>query len=168
MTAEKIIIGADHAGFPLKEAIKPLLGGLGIEVTDAGTDCDRSVDYPDFAACVAKAVATGAFPRGILICGSGVGMAIVANRFPGVRAALCLDEETARLSRMHNDANILVLAGRKTEPAQAEGIVRVWLTTPFEGGRHQARLDKIRETEQQLQGKTEPPPVAQNTRRGPV
>ncbi len=168
MTAEKIIIGADHAGFPLKEAIKPLLAGMGIEVTDAGTDCDRSVDYPDFAACVAKAVATGAFPRGILICGSGVGMAIVANRFPGVRAALCLDEETARLSRMHNDANILVLAGRKTEPAEAEGIVRAWLTTPFEGGRHQARLDKIRATEQQLQGETEQPVVAQDTRRGPV
>jgi ribose 5-phosphate isomerase B len=110
------------------------------------------VDYPDFAACVAEAVATGSYPRGILICGSGVGMAIVANRFPGVRAALCLDEETARLSRMHNDANILVLAGRKTDGAAAQGIVRVWLTTPFEGGRHQARLDKIRETEQKLRG----------------
>ncbi|MHB8771280.1 MAG: ribose 5-phosphate isomerase B [Syntrophales bacterium] len=168
MTAEKIIIGADHAGFPLKEAIKPLLGTLGIEVTDAGTDCDHSVDYPDFAACVAKEVATGAYPRGILICGSGVGMSIVANRFPGVRAALCLDEETARLSRMHNDANILVLAGRKTDPAKAEGIVRVWLTTPFEGGRHQARLDKIRETEQKLQEETTQYPAAENTRRGPV
>lgn len=151
MSSEKIIIGADHAGFALKEAIKPVLAKMGIEVTDAGTDCERSVDYPDFAACVAKAVATGAFARGILICGSGVGMSIVANRFPGVRAALCLDEETARLSRQHNDANILVLAGRKTDPARAEGIVRVWLTTPFEGGRHQARLDKIRETEEQLQ-----------------
>ena len=85
--------------------------------------------------------------RGILICGSGVGMSIVANRFPGVRAALCLDEETARLSRMHNDANILVLAGRKTDPETALRIVRVWLTTPFEGGRHQRRLDKIREME---------------------
>ena len=91
MAKEKIIIGADHAGFPLKEAIKPLLAEMGLEVTDAGTDCERSVDYPDFAACVAEAVATGTYPRGILICGSGVGMAIVANRFPGVRAALCLD-----------------------------------------------------------------------------
>ncbi len=152
MAREKIIIGADHAGFPLKEAIKPLLTEMGLDVTDAGTDCERSVDYPDFAACVAEAVATGIYPRGILICGSGVGMAIVANRFPGVRAAICLDEETARLSRMHNDANILVLAGRKTDSATAHGIVRVWLTTPFEGGRHQARLDKIRETELKLHG----------------
>ncbi|MBE0557803.1 MAG: RpiB/LacA/LacB family sugar-phosphate isomerase, partial [Proteobacteria bacterium] len=86
MANEKIIIGADHAGFPLKEAIKPVLADMGLVVTDAGTDCERSVDYPDFAACVAEAVATGTYPRGILICGSGVGMAIVANRFPGVRA----------------------------------------------------------------------------------
>ena len=150
MAAGKIIIGADHAGFPLKEAIKPLLAEMGLEVTDAGTDCERSVDYPDFAARVAEAVATGVYPRGILICGSGVGMSIVANRFPGVRAALCLDEETARLSRMHNDANILVLAGRKTDPETALRIVRVWLTTPFEGGRHQRRLDKIREMESKL------------------
>ena len=94
---------------------------MGLDVTDAGTDCEQSVDYPDFAACVAEAVATGIYPRGILICGSGVGMAIVANRFPGVRAALCLDEETARLSRMHNDANILVLAGRKTDRRRPRG-----------------------------------------------
>ncbi len=152
MAAGKIIIGADHAGFPLKEAIKPFLTQMGQEVTDAGTDGEKSVDYPDFGARVAEAVATGTYPRGILICGSGVGMSIVANRFPGVRAALCLDEETARLSRMHNDANILVLAGRKTDKAKAEGIVRVWLTTPFEGGRHQARLDKIRKTELKLHG----------------
>jgi ribose 5-phosphate isomerase B len=150
MAKEKIIIGADHAGFLLKEAIKPLLAEVGLDVIDAGTDSERSVDYPDFAAFVAEAVATGVYPRGILICGSGIGMAIVANRFPGVRAALCLDEETARLSRMHNDANILVLAGRKTDAAKARGIVRVWLTTPFEGGRHQARLDKIRATELKL------------------
>ena len=152
MATEKIVIGADHAGFPLKEAIKPLLMEMGFEVTDAGTDNERSVDYPDFAARVAEAVATGSYPRGILICGSGVGMSIVANRFPGVRAAICLDEETARLSRMHNDANILVLAGRKTDVAKANGIIRVWLTTPFEGGRHQARLDKIRQTELKLHG----------------
>ena len=99
---------------------------------------------------LAYAIRDGVADRGILICGSGIGMAIVANRFPGVRAALCLDEETARLSRMHNDANILVLAGRKTDAATARGIIRVWLTTPFEGGRHQARLDKIRETELKL------------------
>jgi ribose 5-phosphate isomerase B len=155
MAKEKIIIGADHAGFPLKEAIKPLLAEAGLDVTDAGTDCERSVDYPDFAACVSEAVATGVYPRGILICGSGIGMAIVANRFPGVRAALALDEETARLSRMHNDANILVLAGRKTDAAKARGIIQAWLTTPFEGGRHQARLDKIRETERKLHERQE-------------
>lgn len=140
---EEIIIGADHAGFPLKEALKPLLAEMGFAVTDAGTDSERPSDYPDFGARVAKAVSTGLFPRGIVICGSGIGMSIVANRFPGVRAALCLDAETARLSRLHNDANVLALAGRKTDPERAREIVRVWLTTPFEGGRHQQRLDKI-------------------------
>ncbi len=96
MAMEKIIIGADHAGYPLKEALKPFLTEIGFAVTDVGTDSDRPTDYPDFAARVAEAVSTGVFPRGILICGSGVGMSIIANRFPGVRAALCLDEETAR------------------------------------------------------------------------
>jgi ribose 5-phosphate isomerase B len=141
----KIIIGADHAGYPLKEALKTFLGEMGYVVTDAGTDSDRPVDYPDFGARVGEAVSTGAFQRGVLVCGSGVGMSIIANRFPGVRAALCLDEEAARLSRMHNDANILVLAGRKTDVVAAFAITRVWLTTPFEGGRHQKRLDKISE-----------------------
>jgi len=147
---EKIIIGADHAGFQLKEGLKPFLTEMGFAVTDAGTDSDRPVDYPDFGARAAEAVSTGLFPRGILICGSGIGMSITANRFPGVRAALCLDEETARLSRQHNDANILVLAGRKTDTRTARGITRVWLATPFEGGRHQKRLDKIRETERKM------------------
>jgi ribose 5-phosphate isomerase B len=143
MTAEKIIIAADHGGYSLKEALKTHLKEMGFAVTDAGTDSDQAADYPDFGGKAAGAVSAGLFPRGILICGSGVGMSIVANRFPGVRAALCLDEETARLSRMHNDANILVLAGRKTDPETALRIVRVWLTTHFEGGRHQRRLDKI-------------------------
>ena len=147
MTAEKIIIAADHGGYSLKQALKTHLKGAGLAVTDAGTDSDRAVDYPDFGEKVAAAVSAGLFPRGILICGSGVGMSIVANRFPGVRAALCLDEETARLSRMHNDANVLVLAGRKTDPETAVKILRTWLTTPFEGGRHQRRLEKIREVE---------------------
>lgn len=155
MTVKKIIIGADHAGYQLKEALKPFLKDLGIAVTDIGTDSDRSVDYPDFAARVAEAVSTGIFERGILICGSGVGMSITANRFPGVRAALCLDQETARLSRLHNDSNILVLAGRKTDTGTARAITQVWLATPFEGGRHQKRLDKIREAEQGLRSKTE-------------
>ncbi|MBU2262381.1 MAG: ribose 5-phosphate isomerase B [Proteobacteria bacterium] len=147
MKKEKIIIGADHAGYRLKETLKPFLVEMGLAVTDAGTDNEQAVDYPDFAAKVAGAVAAGIFPRGILICGSGVGMSIVANRFPGVRAALCRDEETARLCRMHNDANILVLAGRKTDPETARAIARTWLDTPFEGERHQQRLDKIMEIE---------------------
>ena len=145
MSDQKIVIAADHGGFLLKEAVKAHLIGLGFDVTDEGTDSDQAVDYPDFGARAAAKVASGLFARGILICGSGVGMSIVANRFGGVRAALCLDEETARLSRMHNDANMLVLAGRKTGPETAFGIIRTWLDTPFEGGRHQRRLDKIRE-----------------------
>ena len=143
MKAEKIIIGADHGGFSLKESLKPFLAEMGFAVVDVGTDNDQAVDYPDFGAKAAGALSAGLFQRAILICGSGVGMSIVANRFPGVRAALCLDEETARLSRMHNDANMLVLAGRKTDPETARKIVRTWLATPFEGGRHQRRLDKI-------------------------
>jgi ribose 5-phosphate isomerase B len=153
MDREKIIIGADHAGYQLKETLKPFLKEIGLAVTDTGTDSDRSIDYPDFAARVAEAVSNGLFPKGILICGSGVGMSITANRFPGVRAALCLDEETARMSRLHNDSNILVLAGRKTDAATARGIAKIWLTTPFEGGRHQKRLDKIKEVENGLRHK---------------
>jgi ribose 5-phosphate isomerase B len=150
MSEEKIVIAADHGGYTLKEALKPHLTEMGLVVTDMGTDSDQAVDYPDFGEKAAGAVSAGLFPRGILICGSGVGMSIVANRFPGVRAALCLDEESARLSRMHNDANILVLAGRKTETETAFRIFRTWITTPFEGGRHQRRLDKINAMELKL------------------
>ncbi|MGZ3594732.1 MAG: ribose 5-phosphate isomerase B [Syntrophales bacterium] len=139
----QIIIGSDHAGFPLKEVIKQYLAEMGYSVTDAGTDSPANADYPDFGAIVAQRVSAGEFDRGILVCGSGVGMSIVANKFPGVRAALCLDEETARMGRLHNDANILVLAGRRTEEEAAKAIVRLWLNTEFEGGRHQRRLDKI-------------------------
>jgi len=139
----QIIIGSDHAGFPLKETVKRYVAELGYAVTDAGTDSPTNVDYPDFGAIVAQRVSAGEFDRGILVCGSGVGMSIVANKFPGVRAALCLDEETARMSRLHNDANILVLAGRRTEEEAAKSIARLWLNTEFEGGRHQRRLDKI-------------------------
>jgi ribose 5-phosphate isomerase B len=146
----RIIIGSDHAGFALKESIKGFLSSAGIRVFDAGTHRDESVDYPDYGVLAAGRVSSGEFEKGILVCGSGVGMAIVANKFPGIRAALCLDEETARLARQHNDSNILVLAGRKTEAAAAERIIKTWLETPFEGGRHQKRLDKIRELEQKL------------------
>lgn len=150
MNREPLILGADHAGYDLKEAVRDILTKDGIPVTDAGTTGPESVDYPDYARPVAEAVSAGRYERGILVCGSGIGMSITANRYPGVRAALCLDEETARLSRLHNDSNILVLAGRKTDPEKARAIIRVWLETGFEGGRHQARLDKIRAIEDTL------------------
>ncbi len=150
MTNERIIIGSDHAGFEMKEAIGRYLAAKGYAVTDVGTKSAQSVDYPDFGALVARKVSMGEFPRGILVCGSGVGMAIVANRFSGVRAVVALDEETARMSRMHNDANILALAGRRTDVKTAERIVDVWLATAFEGGRHQSRIDKITRLEQGL------------------
>ena len=143
-------MGSDHAGFPLKETVKRYVAELGYTVTDTGTDSPVNVDYPDFGAIVAQRVSAGEFHRGILVCGSGVGMSIVANRFPGVRAALCLDEETARMSRLHNDANILVLAGRRTDEEAAKSIARLWLNTEFESGRHQRRLDKIGDLEKQL------------------
>jgi ribose 5-phosphate isomerase B len=146
----KIIIGCDHAGFPLKEAVKIFLIDMGYAVTDVGTQSPESVDYPDFGVKVAERVSAGEFDRGILVCGSGVGMTIVANKFPRVRAILCLDEETARLSRLHNDSNILVLAGRRTDADTAKAIARLWLNTEFEGGRHQRRIDKIRELELRL------------------
>jgi len=147
---KKIIIGADHAGFDLKEAIKPCLVEDGWEVVDQGTFDRSPVDYADFGGPVAMAVATGAFSRGILVCGSGVGMNILANKFPGVRAVLALDADMACLSRVHNDTNILALAGRRTDAAQAAAIMRGWLATAFEGGRHEQRLDKIRQWEQKI------------------
>ena len=150
MSTEKIIIGADHAGFALKESIKPCLARLGLASTDIGTETADPVDYPDIGCRVAAGVSSGAFARGILICGSGVGMTIIANKYPRIRAALCLDEETAELSRRHNDSNILCLAGRKTDPEKAKKIVDIWLKTAFEGGRHSRRIEKIREIEKEV------------------
>ncbi len=150
MLTEKIIIGADHAGFALKESLKSCLVRLGLEITDVGTGNADSVDYPDFGCRVAAGVSCGAYSRGILVCGSGVGMTIIANKYPRVRAALCLDEETAELSRRHNDTNILCLAGRKTDPEKAEKIIEIWLKTAFEGGRHNRRIEKIREIEKEV------------------
>jgi len=150
MPVDKIIIGADHAGFALKETLKPCLGRLGLALTDIGTETADPVDYPDIGCRVAAGVSCGAFARGILICGSGVGMTIIANKYPRVRAALCLDEETAELSRRHNDTNILCLAGRKTDPEKAEKIIEIWLKTAFEGGRHNRRIEKIREIEKEV------------------
>jgi RpiB/LacA/LacB family sugar-phosphate isomerase len=141
----KVIIGSDHGGFELKEDLKAQLADLKIEVVDVGTSSAASVDYPDFGSAVAAQVSSGTFDRGILICGTGIGMSMVANRFPGVRAALVHDLYTARLSREHNDANLLVLGGRTTGKGLAREILKVWLETSFEGGRHARRVDKIME-----------------------
>ena len=138
---KQIIIGSDHAAFELKEKIKGLLIGLGYEVEDAGTHSTDSVNYADFGKKVAGAVSDGRFSRGILLCGTGLGMSMQANRFKGVRAALCSDIFSARMSRQHNDANILVMGGRVVGDILAFELVREWLATPFEGGRH---LDRIR------------------------
>jgi ribose 5-phosphate isomerase B len=138
-----IAIGSDHAGVELKKEILSLLKDLKIEYKDYGTDTPESVDYPDFGQKVSEAVSTGKIEKGILICGTGIGMSIVANKFRGIRASLCNDLFTAKMSRMHNDANILVLGGRVVGKDLAKEIVRTWITTPFEGARHSRRLDKI-------------------------
>ena len=138
-----IIIGCDHAAYPLKEKVKRYLMGNGFDVEDAGTHSEDSVDYPDFAICVASQVSSGKFKRGILICGTGMGMSMVANKFPHVRAALCNDLFAAKMSRAHNDANILAMGARVMGDALALEVVDVWMNTPFEGGRHQTRLDKF-------------------------
>ncbi|MFH0873200.1 MAG: ribose 5-phosphate isomerase B [bacterium] len=148
----KIVIGADHGGWELKEAIKPLLAELGHQIEDVGTGNEASVDYPDFGMAVASAVSQGKADRGILVCGTGIGMSIVANKQPGIRAALCHDLYTTRLSREHNDANILVLGGRVLGKGLALEMVTVWLETEFLGGRHARRLEKIREWEERLCG----------------
>ena len=138
-----IVIGADHAGFTLKEDLKRRLAGTIAQLDDVGTSSSAPVDYPDFAAAVARLVATGACDRGILICGTGIGMAMAANKIHGIRAAPVSDLESARLCREHNDANVLTLGARITPPELAASIVRVFLSTPFAGGRHQRRVDEI-------------------------
>ena len=138
-----IVIGSDHAAWPLKEAVKRHLQSRDIAVHDVGTHGPESVNYPDFGIRVAEAVSTGRFARGVLLCGTGLGMSMVANRFAAVRAALCGDLFAAVMSRRHNDANVLVLGGRVTGEDLALEIVRVWLETPFDGGRHQARLNQF-------------------------
>jgi ribose 5-phosphate isomerase B len=140
----KIAIGSDHAGFGLKEEVITILKGLSLEVTDCGTDNTESVDYPDFGEKVSKLVSAGQVDKGILICGTGIGMSMVANKFPNVRAALCNDLFCAKMSRLHNDANILVLGGRLIGKDLAAEIVRTWLSTQFEGSRHLRRLEKIK------------------------
>ena len=144
-TIEKIIIGSDHAGYALKEFIKSELDRQGIQHKDIGTNSTDSVDYPIYAARVAKGVANGEYTRGIAICGSGLGASMVANRFKGIRAALCVTEEMARYSRQHNNANVLVLGERITPVDMASKILRIWLEEEFEGGRHERRLKLIDE-----------------------
>ncbi|HOG28785.1 MAG TPA: ribose 5-phosphate isomerase B [Vicinamibacterales bacterium] len=139
----RIAIGSDHAGFALKETIKALLDDLGVPFDDLGTASAEPADYPDFAEAVARAVAAGRADRGILICGTGIGMSIAANKISGVRAALACTEASAKLGRAHNDANILALGGRTTPAAAVPSIVRAFLATEFEGGRHGARVAKI-------------------------
>jgi ribose 5-phosphate isomerase B len=139
----KIAIGADHAGFPLKQAVKSWLEEHGYEVEDLGTYDTEPVDYPDYAAAVAHAVADGKADRGILICGTGIGMSMSANKVPGIRAALCTDAYTARMSRRHNDANVVCMGARVVGVGVAESIVEAWLAEEFEGGRHARRVSKI-------------------------
>ena len=138
-----VVIGSDHAAFPLKEKIKAYLAEKGIEIFDVGTHSTASVDYPNVGAQVSVRVSEGKFDRGILLCGTGIGMSMVANKFPRVRAALCNDLFSAIMSRQHNDANILVMGGRMVGETLAMEIVNAWLTTPFEGGRHLKRIEQF-------------------------
>lgn len=140
---ETIPIGSDHAGFQLKERLKEELHRLGYAVEDVGTDSDSSVDYPDFAHVVASRVEEGKATRGVLLCGTGLGMSYAANRHRGVRAAVAWSPEVARLAREHNDANVLVLPARFLNEDDGVAILRTWLETPFEGGRHHRRVIKI-------------------------
>ena len=139
----KIALASDHAGYAEKERLKPLLLELGLQVEDLGTVSEASVDYPDYARKVAEEVAQGRADQGVLVCGSGTGMAITANKVAGVRAAVAWSEETARLARQHNDANVMALGARTTPPGQIPAIVRTWFSTEFEGGRHAERVGKI-------------------------
>lgn len=146
----KIAIASDHGGFELKEEIISLLKSMNnIEILDLGPDTDqKSVDYPDYGAKAAHAVISGEADRAIIMCGTGIGISIAANKFPGIRAALCHDTYTARMSRAHNDANILAMGGRTTGKEIARDMVKIWLETAFEGDRHQRRLDKISRLEE--------------------
>lgn len=143
----RVYLGADHAGFQLKEYVEASLLALGHEVTDVGTHAEDSVDYPDYAATVGQAVADGRADAGVLVCGTGLGMAIAANKVEGVRAIQASDPEMAKMSRLHNDANVITLPGRYISPERADEVLAAFLGTAFEGGRHQKRIDKIGELE---------------------
>lgn len=146
----RVAVGSDHRGFSVRPKVVKLLQRLGHEVEDVGTFCDTSVDYPDVAMVVAQAVSNGSFDRGILICGSGLGMCIAANKFPGVRATPCHDDVTAEASRRNNDTNILCLSADLVGERSLDRLVELWLSTPFEGGRHTQRLQKIEEMERRM------------------
>jgi len=148
-----IAIGSDHGGFRLKEALKPMLEGLGLQVRDVGVTEEKPADYPDIALKVAELVADRTAGRGVIIDGAGIGSSIAANKVPGVRAALCYDKASARNSREHNDSNVLTLGARLLTETQAEDVLRTWLGTPFGGGRHQARVQKILDIEQKYSKK---------------
>jgi ribose 5-phosphate isomerase B len=147
MMTKKVAIAADHAGYEAKEDIKRVLEEIGVEYNDLGTTSADSVDYPDFARKVAEAVGRGDYAEGVLVCGSGTGMAISANKVKGVRAAVAWNEETARLARLHNDANVLAIGARTTPEGTIPDIVKAWFTTDFEGGRHARRVEKITDME---------------------
>ena len=150
----KLAIGCDHGGWELKQEILSFIKNIAnIDVTDYGVEGKESVDYPDYGRKVSEAVTSGSADRGILICGTGIGMSIVANRYPKVRAALCHDHFTARMSREHNDANVLVMGERVIGKGVALELVKTWLETEFAGGRHQKRLDKIAAIEQSVNAK---------------
>ncbi|HXC73001.1 MAG TPA: ribose 5-phosphate isomerase B [Pyrinomonadaceae bacterium] len=147
----RIALASDHAGYAEKERLKAILSDLGVEFEDLGTGSEASVDYPDYARAVAEQVAAGRVEQGLLVCGSGTGMAITANKVPGVRAAVAWSEEVARLARQHNDANVLAIGARTTPPDDIPKIVRAWFSTEFDGGRHAARVAKISEVERRDQ-----------------
>jgi ribose 5-phosphate isomerase B len=148
----RIALASDHAGYAEKERLKPVLSELGVEFDDLGTVSEDSVDYPDYAKKVAEQVAEGRVEQGVLVCGSGTGMAITANKVPGVRAAVAWSEEIARLARQHNNANVLAIGARTTPVDDIPKIVRAWFSTAFEGGRHAARVEKITELEKRANG----------------
>jgi ribose 5-phosphate isomerase B len=151
-----VALGADHSGYRLKEALKPLLADLRFEIRDVGVHEEKPADYPDMALAVAELVVSGAAGRGILVDGAGIGSSIAANKVPGIRAALCYDKPSARNSREHNDSNVLTLGARLLTATQAEDVVRTWLATPFAGGRHQARVEKILAIEQRFSRRASP------------
>ena len=145
----KIAIGADHAGFALKDQVRDALRLAGHEVLDVGTHSDESTDYPDYAGAVAHDVISGAADRGILVCSTGVGMSIAANKVDGIRAAIAFNSDEVRLTRAHNDANIITIGARYTDLQTANEMVRIFLETPFDGGRHARRIGKIAQLEKQ-------------------